>query len=270
MASALLTMGVAYVVRILIAAELGLESAGLYQAAWMLGGLYVGFVFQAMGTDFYPRLVAAVQNRTRCNQLVNEQAHVSLLLAGPGLIATMTFAPVVVWLFYSAAFDLSVEVLRWICMGMALRIVTWPIGFIIVAQNRQAVFFATELAWAVASVALAWLCIGRFGLAGAGIAFFASYVLHGCTIYPIVRWASGFRYSAVNRRAGLFFAASIGAVFCGFYAMPPLAAAVAGTAATVASTFWSIRSLLGLVEADRIPPSLRVLVKLLRSRPLHP
>jgi PST family polysaccharide transporter len=270
MASALLTMGVAYVVRIFIAGELGLESAGLYQAAWVLGGLYVGFVFQAMGTDFYPRLVAVVQNRARCNQLVNEQAHVSLLLAGPGLIATMSFAPVVVWLFYSGDFEASVEVLRWICMGMALRVVTWPIGFIIVAQNRQVVFFATELAWAVVSVALAWLCIGRFGLAGAGIAFFASYAFHGCMIYPLVRWASGFRYSAVNRRAGVFFVSSIAAVFCGFYALPPLAAAAVGALATLASAFWSARSLLGLVEAERIPPSLRVLVKLLRSRPSHP
>jgi hypothetical protein len=31
-----------------------------------------------------------------CNRLVNEQAEVGLLLAGPGVIATLTFAPLVI------------------------------------------------------------------------------------------------------------------------------------------------------------------------------
>ena len=52
MASGLVAMASAYVIRIMLTRELGLEAAGLYQAAWTLGGLYLGFVFQAMGADF--------------------------------------------------------------------------------------------------------------------------------------------------------------------------------------------------------------------------
>ena len=75
--------GAAYVVRILIVKHAGVDAAGLYQSAWGLGGLYIGFILQAMGTDFYPRLTAIANDNTECNRLVNEQAHVSLLLAGP-------------------------------------------------------------------------------------------------------------------------------------------------------------------------------------------
>ena len=102
--------------------------------------MYVGFILQAMGTDFYPRLVRAANNNPQCNRLVNEQAHVSLLLAGPGVIATLTFAPLVIALFYTAKFAEAVEILRWICLGIALRVITWPMGFIIVAKNNQPIY----------------------------------------------------------------------------------------------------------------------------------
>ena len=205
MASGFLVMGAAYAVRIIVVRNVGLEAAGFYSSAWTLGGLYVGYVLQAMGADFYPRLVGVANDNARCNRLVNEQAQVSLLLAGPGIIATLTFAPLIIALFYSAKFTEAVEILRWICLGMALRVITWPMGFIIVAKNRQLIFFGADLAWTVVNVGLAWLCVGRFGVTGAGIAFFGSYVFHGFLIYPIVRVLSGFRWSAANRKIGMLF-----------------------------------------------------------------
>ena len=59
LASGFLTMGAAYAIRILVLHTGGVEAAGIYQAAWTIGGLYAGFILQAMGTDFYPRLTAA-------------------------------------------------------------------------------------------------------------------------------------------------------------------------------------------------------------------
>ena len=52
-------MGAAYTIRLIVLRNAGLEAAGLYQAAWVLGGLYVAFILQAMGADFYPRLTEA-------------------------------------------------------------------------------------------------------------------------------------------------------------------------------------------------------------------
>ena len=54
MASGFLTMGAAYLIRIIVLRQAGFAAAGEYQAAWTLGGLYVGFILQAMGADFYP------------------------------------------------------------------------------------------------------------------------------------------------------------------------------------------------------------------------
>jgi enterobacterial common antigen flippase len=263
MASGLMTMGVAYAVRVAVLRTVGIEATGLYQSAWTLGGLYVGFILQAMGADFYPRLTASAENNIECNRLVNEQTLVGLLLAGPGIIATLTFAPVVIALLYTAKFGAAVPILRWICLGAALQVVTWPMGFIIIAKGKQGIFFFAELAWTVVALALAWTCIRSFGLNGAGIAFFGSYVFHGFLIYPIVRRLSGFRWSTVNSRTGLLFASLITAVFCAFYVLPLWLAACLGTVALIGSGFYSIRVLLKLIPLDRVPRPLRRFLLLL-------
>ena len=194
--SGLLTFGAAYLIRIIIVHEEGVASAGYFQAAWAIGGMFAGFILQAMGTDFYPRLTAVAQDSEECNRLVNEQAQVSILLAGPGLLATLTAAPLVMMLFYTPEFLAGVQVLQWICLGMMLRIVAWPMGFIIVARDARRIFFWTEVAATVVHVGLAWLLVRSIGLTGAGMAFFGLYVWHTLLVYVVVRKMTGFRWSA--------------------------------------------------------------------------
>ncbi len=261
MASGLLMTGAAYVVRIIVLQRAGLDAAGIYQAAWTLGGLYIGFILQALGTDFYPRLVAVVQDHVQCNRLVNEQAQLSMLMATPGILFTLTAAPLAISLFYSAQFADAAEVLRWICLGMALRVLTWPIGYIVVAKkNKQTLFFATELAWAVVNVALTWWCVQAFGTVGAGMAFFLSYVFHGLMIYPIVRQLSGFCWSAANlKTAGACFAV-IAAVFVALQVLPPGLGAAFGLLCSLVGSFVCVRVIVLLVEPERLPrPFVRLL-----------
>jgi enterobacterial common antigen flippase len=253
MASAFFTMGAAYVIRIIVLRKAGVEAAGLYQAAWALGGLYVGFVLQAMGADFYPRLTGSARDNGECNRLVNEQAQISLLLAGPGVIATLAVAPLVLAVFYSVEFQSAVGLLRWICLGMMLRVVAWPMGFIVLAKGKQQIFFWTEAAATIVHVGLAWLLVTRFGIAGAGAAFFGLYVWHGCLIYAVVRRLTGFRWSDTNRRLGLVFLPLTGAVFASFYLLPAALASGLGLVVACLTGIHSARTLVKLLPPASIP-----------------
>jgi PST family polysaccharide transporter len=267
-ATGFMTTGVAYAVRIMLLRNVGFEATGYYQSAWTLGGLYVGFILQAMAADFYPRLTASAHDNPLCNRLVNEQTQVGFLLAGPGVLGTLTFTPMVIGLFYSAKFLAAVSVLRWICLGTTLQVITWPMGFIIVAKGKQALFFATELSWTLASLGLAWVCVRSLGLNGAGIAFFGSYLFYGLLLYPIVHRLSGFRWSAANKRLGVISLSLITVVFCGFYVLPFLWAACVGILATLLSGLYSVRVLSRYVSLDRLPAPIR---RLLRPfRPVSP
>jgi PST family polysaccharide transporter len=266
--SALLTLGAAYAIRLIILHKISFEAAGLYQSAWTLGGLYVGFILQSMTTDFFPRLTAVAENNAECNRLVNEQAQISLLLAGPGLVATMAFAPLVIALFYTSRFAEAVEPLRWICFGMALRVVAWPMGLIVLAKGVQTIFVWTEVAATVVHVGLAFVLVGYFGLVGATVAFFGLYVWHGILIYWIVRQLSGFRWSAANRQLGLLFLPLIGLVFGAFHWLPFWIATSIGAVATLVAGIYSVRMLVSLVSLDRVPGPIRRLLTLFRFVPV--
>lgn len=270
MASGLLMMGVAYAIRIMVLRHENLAAAGFYSSAWSLGGLYIGIILQAMGADFYPRLTAIAKDNEACNRTVNEQAEISLLLAGPGVLATLTVAPLVIYVLYSSEFRAAVPLLRWICLGMTLRVISWPMGFILLAKGLQRPFMASEFLWAGVHVGLAWLGLHFCGLNGAGMAFFGSYVFHVVLIYTFVHRISGFRWSAVNLKLCALFLSLIGAVFCGFQFLPLWPATILGGVAAAGSAVFSLRTLAHLVSIERLPRPVRKVLVWLRLAPSAP
>lgn len=257
MVSGFLTVGAAYAVRIIVLRQSGVEAAGLYQAAWALGGLYASFILQAMGTDFYPRLTAISRDNAQCNRLVNDQIQISVLLAGPGLLATLTLAPLVISLFYSSQFHPAINLLRWICLGVMLQIVSWPMGFIILAKGARKIFFWTEVAATLVHVGLAWLLVNQFGLIGSGVAFLGLYVWHTAFVYVLVRRLSGFRWSKFNARLVAFFLAVTTLAFVLLWALPFWPATLACAFITCASGLFSLRMLFQVVPAEWVPARIR-------------
>ncbi|KQO76285.1 O-antigen translocase [Rhizobium sp. Leaf262] len=257
MMSGLLTLVSAYVVRLIVLQAGGVLSAGLYQAAWALGSLYSGFILQAMGTDFYPRLTAISADHNACNKLVNEQARVSMLLAGPGVLATLTFAPLVMWLFYSPEFHAASDLLRWICIGMLLRIVSWPMGYIVLAKGAQAIFFWTEVAATLVHIGLAYLLVEYFGIVGAAVAFCGLYVWHTLAIFLIVRRLTGFRWSSENCKTGALFFGLSGLIFAATLWLPLWQATVLGSVTVLGGSLHSVSRLIRLLPEEMLPTKIR-------------
>jgi len=267
MASGLMTMGSYYLVRVIVLRKLDIEAVGFYSAAWGFGGLYVKFILDAMGADFYPRLTAVAKDNSECNRLVNEQAEVGLLIAGPGLLATLTFAPLVILLFYSDKFGPAVEILRWICLGMMLRVISWPMGFMLIAKGKGTLFFWSELVSNLLYLGLIWLGVVMYGLKGAGMAFFGLYVVYGFGLYLIVRRLSGFRWSTANLRLAAIFLPVTAAVFVSWYFLSHIAAAILGMTLTLLAGVYSLRTICSLVPLERLPKPVRKLVLFFRLAP---
>jgi PST family polysaccharide transporter len=172
----------------------------------------------------------------------------------------------VIALFYSSRFGAAVEILRWICLGTALQVISWPMGFIIVAKSENRLFFISELAWTAVHLGLAWVCLDRLGLNGAGIAFFGSYAFHVLLNYLIVRRLSGFRWSTENAQTGLFLLSLIAVVFCGFYILPWVWASCVGILASLVSCVYSVRVLVHMVSFEPLPRPVQRLSAYFRSR----
>ena len=143
---------------------------------------------------------------------------------------------------------------------MALRVISWPMGYIIIAKGEGSLFLGAEMAWTAVYVGLAWLCVNAVGLNGAGIAFLVSYIFHVLINYLMVRHLSKFQWSLENTKTILSFISTSVLVFCSFYWLPDRLAMTIGICALFAISVYSIRTLLHLAPLNVVPrPVLKVL-----------
>ncbi len=205
MLGSLIIVGSQYLLRVIIIRRGGLGAAGLYQASTTLSSVYVGVILNAMMTDYYPRLTSSINDTEETNSLVNKQIEVGLLLAGPIILAMVTFAPIVIAAFYSSKFMPAVYILRWQILGVLLSVVTWPMGFMLRAKGEGRLFFWTELAAKGMLLILAWAGITYYGLSGIGMAYFGMNLFYGILISLIIRKNNGFSFSTRNIQLLSFF-----------------------------------------------------------------
>lgn len=188
------TLGV-LVVRSIVQREIGEDALGYFQAAWMIGMVYPSFVLGAMATDYYPRLCAAIRDhRTSC-QIINEQTEVALLLCGPVFLAMLAFAPWVIRLLYSAEFVPAAEVLRWQILGDILKVMSWPLAFVMLAAGAGRTFVFTETLGVAVFIGGVMLGLPLMGLVATGKAFLAMYLVYLPLVWWIARVRIGFRWT---------------------------------------------------------------------------
>jgi PST family polysaccharide transporter len=182
-------------IRALIVRELGLDAAGIYQAAWGISGMFSGFIIKAMGVDFYPRLTIAVHDNEKINTLVNEQTEIGILLALPGLLGTLAFAPWIMQIFYSSKFIVGSQLLPCFVLGVFLQVISWPYGMILMAKGSKAwMFFCTTEINAV-QIVLTIYFIKTSGLVGVAWAFVLFTFIHGLVTLFVAKKISGFMWS---------------------------------------------------------------------------
>ncbi len=198
MLAGLMTTLSAYFINIILVRQVGLDGVGIWQAAYSLSGVLVNFVLGAMGTDYYPRLTAMADDNMRVNEEVNAQTEIALLLAVPGLAATIIFAPLAIAIFYSGKFDAAVDILRWSVYGIFGRVISWPLGFVLLAKGKGKTFFFTETLSNLFYVFAIWFCTHLWGLPGTGIAFLLLYVIVTIMVYAVVFKISGTTWNRAN------------------------------------------------------------------------
>jgi len=198
MLSALVASASNYIARVFLSREAGLDAVGQFQAAFSLAGVLVNFVLNAMGTDYYPRLTAVSEDNLKMNEEVNSQTEIALLLAVPMLAATVLFMPYAIHLFYSSRFDRAIPILRWALFGILGQVISWPMGYIMLAKAKGGWSFFTQVISYTINIILLVICYKLIGLPGAGLAFALLYVWHTGFMSIVAFKLSKFRWNKHN------------------------------------------------------------------------
>lgn len=198
----LMGSAVVYITIMIISQNISLEAVGIYSAAFTLSSMFINFVLQAMSTDYFPRLSGLTDDKTAMNQLVNEQSEISLLLAAPGLVATLVLAPWIIQIFYTEAFISASELMQLLILGALGRVISWPMGYMILALGKSMIYITVELFLSLLNLAMVWIGIRYMGINGIGVGSIILYIVVTIQYYWIVKYLTGFSW---NQRVKKFF-----------------------------------------------------------------
>jgi len=167
-----------FLVQLFVSNTGGVDEVGFYHAGIVIINSYVGMIFSAMSTDYYPRLAAIADDIVKIRETVLHQAYIAVLLITPIIILFLIFSEFVIQLLYSTEFLPVVGFVTWAILGTLFKGVSMCMGYIFVAKGDSKIFIKTAVLFNV--LLLVFNVLGYFygGLVGLGISFLAYYILH--------------------------------------------------------------------------------------------
>jgi antigen flippase len=241
--NALIAGLVVYITRTLITQQVGLDAVGIFGAAFALSGMLINFIIGAMDADYYPRLTAVSSDHAAMDGLVNEQTEIALLLAVPGLLATLSLTPSIIQIFYTADFLPAAKLLHWFILGSLCQILSWPLRFVMLAQGKRTWFFLTETLINPFYLGLIWLGLLILGIEGAAIAFFLMHLGYLGAVYAAGRHLIAFRWSAATRQLLIMLLPLVGLTFFVTRLLPLWPGTLVGISLTLIAAVLCLRGL---------------------------
>ena len=178
--------GCNYLVNLFIRTFGQLENVGLFQAANSVTNQYSSVVFTAMMLDFFPRLSEAAEDNEKVRVIVNRQLEIVSLIAAPLICLLITTSPLVISILLTDSFMPVLPLMRWLGMGVLIKALMYPLGYIAFAKDNRKLFFWLEGVFGnLLFLCLSCLFYYYFGLIGLGYSLIADCVI--CfAIYYIV------------------------------------------------------------------------------------
>ncbi|WP_163318756.1 O-antigen translocase [Dysgonomonas sp. 520] len=167
-----------FVIRSFISNNVSLEAAGLFQAVWTITGVYLMLILRSMGSDFFPRLSGIINKNVATRRLVNEQTFIVLIAATPLIVGMILFSKLALIALYSHEFVSATSLLQWQILGTFLKVISWPMGFILLAKTKGTWYLYSEVLFYIVYLLASYLLYPHYGLDAVGIGYLLSYAFY--------------------------------------------------------------------------------------------
>lgn len=192
--SGLLTLLTTYLIQIYVGKQGGIEQVGFYNAGFTLLNSYVGIIFTAMSTDYFPRLASISDENEKVRTSVIQQSFISILIITPIIILFLTLIPLIVKIVFTPKFNAIIPMVCFGILAMLFRAVSWSMGYILIAKGDSKMFLRTAFGFNSISLLLNVLGYYFYGLEGLGFSFFVYYLIHFFGLKIITKKRYGFYF----------------------------------------------------------------------------
>lgn len=222
----------------------GLSDVGLYQAGLSISNQFIGLVFVAMGTDYFPRLSGISADNIKVREMVNQQGEIVVLIAAPLLIALLVTAPLIIQILLSSAFSPIIVFIRWLSIGMLFKAASYSIGYIAFAKGDKKVFFIVEgVMGNLMTLIFNVVAYNFWGLKGMGVSFLVSFIFYFIAILIITNRLYSFKISKPFIRIFIFFVLLCVTTFILTFVLTQIMVYVAGLILILISVIFSVKEL---------------------------
>ena len=191
--SGIITQVFSYFVRIFISNYGSLDDVGLYSAGFAIVNNYVGMIFTAMATDYYPKLSGVAHDVKKMNKTINQQAEIAILILSPIILVFIVFIKWVIYILYSDKFLSINYMILFAASGMLFKALSWSIAFVFLAKSAGKLFFWNELITNIYMLVLNLVGYYWYGLTGLGVSFLLTYILYAFQVYLVSKSLFKFR-----------------------------------------------------------------------------
>ena len=174
----LLSTLTAYLLQIYISNFKSIADVGFYNAGFLILNTYVGIIFTAMVTDYFPRLSKDFDDDQKVTTIVSQQIMFGLLLLCPVVVLFIALAKYFVPILFTDEF---LEIIPYIVIGiigMLFKSVSWSLGYVLIAKGDSKVFIKTSIFFNAIFLLLNILTYKYFGLGGLGVTFVVNHFIH--------------------------------------------------------------------------------------------
>ncbi len=176
--SGFMTLFFSYLVRLFISKIGNISDVGMYNAGFAIINTYVGIIFNAMSSEYFPRLASIKDDLQKINKIINDQIEFTLIILGPVIVVFILSVKWVIQLLYSNQFLSLKTMLICAAIGMLFKAVTWAVGFVLLTIKSGKLFFWNELIFSTYFMLFNFFGYYHYGIDGIGYAFLFSYLLY--------------------------------------------------------------------------------------------
>lgn len=202
--SGIIAAAVSFIVRTYINKIGGVDQVGLYNAGFSLIGTYVGMIFTAMVTDYYPRLSAVSSDNMRCRELINQQAEVAILIISPLLAFFLVYISFIIIILYSGEFIPAQDMIYWAAIGMYFKAASWSVSIIMLAKGASKLYFWNELLANLYILIFNILGYILADLKGLGMSFLLAYIIYFFQVVILTKYKFDFHFNRIFYKIGGF------------------------------------------------------------------
>jgi PST family polysaccharide transporter len=172
--------------RLFIEKKLGIETLGIFDAAWTLGAVYIMFLLTSFGTYVLP-VLSSMHIRKKRDEFLGNIIIVTSSIFTLLVITMITFNEYLILLFYSEEFSTSSEILKYLLLGDFFKVIAYTYGIFFLSHNRPWTFVFISLSWNIIFLSILYFGIDKYGILIAPFASIAAHILYLIMVLVICR-----------------------------------------------------------------------------------